>query len=208
MSLFRKLFGKSNSDSKPKVSIPTDRDYSSLPDFKYHPDPLSTGSIRKDDIKCECCGQVTGFIYTGPVYSIEEYDECICPWCIADGSAHKTLDASFTDEEGVGGGGMWDEVSDEIINEVAYRTPGFSGWQQEQWWTHCGDAAAFIGRAGKIELENFGIDAIKAIQYSTGLDDGPEWDHFFSALNKNGSPTAYMFRCNKCGKIGGYQDCD
>jgi len=24
-----------------------------------------------------------------------------------------------------------------VVEEVAYRTPGFSGWQQERWWTHC-----------------------------------------------------------------------
>ena len=65
-----------------------------------------------------------------------------------------------------------------MIEEVAYRTPGFSGWQQERWWTHCGDAGQFLGRAGRKELEAFGPEAITAIQDSTGLDAGPEWDRF------------------------------
>ena len=26
--------------------------------------------------------------------------------------------------------------------------------------------------------------------------------------NPHGSPTAYLFRCRKCGRLGGYQDCD
>jgi uncharacterized protein len=179
-----------------------------LPTFKYHPDPLATGMVVKSDTECACCGKPRGFIYTGPVYAVEEYDQCICPWCIADGSAHEKLEASFTDDAGIGGGGMWDEVPEEVIEEVAYRTPGFSGWQQEQWWTHCGDAAQFIGRAGKKELTALGPHAIAAIQESAGLSDGPEWDEFFSALDKEGSPTAYMFRCWKCGELGGYQDCD
>jgi len=174
-----------------------------LPVFKYHPDPLATGSIIESDVECVCCGQVRGYIYTGPVYAIEDYDECICPWCISDGSAHAKLGASFTDEESIG-----DEVPDTVIEEVAFRTPGFSGWQQEQWWTHCSDAAQFIGRAGQKELMALGPQAIAAIQDSTGLSDGPEWDKFFAALSKDSSPTAYVFRCTKCGALGGYQDCD
>ena len=99
-------------------------------------------------------------------------------------------------------------MPEEVIEEVACWTPGFSGWQQEQWWTHCGDAAQFIGRAGNKELTALGPQAIAAIQDSAGLSDGPEWEEFFAALDKEGSPTAYMFRCRKCGQLGGYQDCD
>ena len=179
-----------------------------LPKFKYHPDPISTGSIEESKQKCCCCGKARGYIYTGPVYAAEDYQDMICPWCIADGSAHENLDASFTDETGIGGGGSWDDVPEDVVEEVAYRTPGFSGWQQEQWWTHCGDAGQFIGRAGREELESFGPEAIAAIQDSAGLQEGPEWDRFFTALDKEGSPTAYIFRCSKCGKLGGYQDCD
>jgi hypothetical protein len=179
-----------------------------LPTFKYHPDPLATGSVAESDTECVCCGQVRGYIYTGPVYAIEEYYNCICPWCIADGSAYEKLDAMFTDDAGIGGYGEWDEVAEEVIEEVAQRTPGFSGWQQEQWWTHCGDAAQFLGRAGKKELTAFGPPAIAAIQESTGLPDGREWNEFFAALDKNGSPRFYLFRCRKCGQFGGYHDCD
>src|SRR4030042_2296179 len=132
-----------------------------LPSFKYHPDPIGTGNIVQSDVKCCCCGTARGYIYTGPVYAVKEYSRRICPWCIADGTAHKKLDAGFTDEDGIGGGGMWDIVPEEVIAEVAYRTPGFSGWQQEQWWTHCQDAGQFLGRAGRKELIEFGPEAIK-----------------------------------------------
>lgn len=179
-----------------------------FPTFNYHPDPIATESIIKSDITCVCCGKATGYIYVGPVYCEEDLIESLCPWCIADGSAHEKFEASFTDESGIGGYGEWDPVPNEVIEEVAYRTPGFSGWQQELWWTHCGDAATFIGRAGKAELVSLGKAAISAIRDSTGLPDGPEWHGLFDALNKDGSPTAYVFRCRKCGALGGYQDCD
>ena len=177
-----------------------------FPEFKYHPDPIATGYVIESDAKCECCEQGRGFIYTGAVYSEEELDDALCPWCIGDGSASEKFDATFTDEDGIGTDG--ESVSDEVIEEVSRRTPGFSGWQQERWWTHCGDAAAFIGRAGHDELLAMGPDAISVVQESTGLPDGKVWNGFFRALDKDGSPTAYLFRCIHCQKLGGYQDCD
>lgn len=178
-----------------------------LPTFRYHPDPVATGSVVPSDAECVCCGQVRGFIYVGPVYALDEYDEMICPWCIADGSAHEKLDASFTDEDGVGGG-EWDEVPNDVVEEVAYRTPGFKGWQQERWWTHCGDAAQFIGPAGHAEVAAHGPGAVSAMRESSGLPEGPEWQELFAGLERDGSPTAYLFRCVNCQQIGGYLDFD
>ncbi len=168
-----------------------------FPSFKYHPDPVATGNVEPSDHPCICCGQARGYIYVGPVFAFEDYQDRICPWCIADGSANAKLDANFTDEAGIGGYGDWDDVPADVIAAVAYRTPGFNGWQQEQWWTHCGDAAAFLGRKGSEELETLGADAVEAIKQSTGLE-GSDWDNFYRALHKDGSPTAYIFRCTHC----------
>ncbi|WP_454796813.1 CbrC family protein [Novosphingobium lindaniclasticum] len=176
-----------------------------LPTFRYHPDPIATGSIEPSKIRCVCCEQARGFIYTGPVYALDEYQDSICPWCIADGLANARLSTSFTDEPGIGGYGEWDAVSPDDVATIAYRTPGFNGWQQEQWWTHCGDAAAFLGRHGFRDLEALGADAIEAIKLNTGLQDD-EWHRFYVNLNKDGSPTAYLFRCMHCSLHGGYQD--
>jgi len=134
-------------------------------------------------------------------------EDCICPWCIADGSANAKFGASFTDDSGIGGYGEWESVPADVIATVAYRTPGFNGWQQEQWWTHCGDAAEFLGCTGFKELQSFGDTAIEAIRQNTGLE-GDEWENFLHALSKDGSPTAYIFKCRHCAALGGYQDCD
>jgi len=178
-----------------------------LPLFRYHPDPVATGSVVASSVVCACCGQARGYVYVGPVYALGDYQDRLCPWCIADGSAHTNLGATFTDEPGIGGYGDWDSVPDRVIDEVANRTPSFSAWQQEQWWTHCSDAGQFVGIAGKEELEALGLDAVAAIQKSAGLV-GIEWDSVFSILTKNGSPTSYIFRCTHCGTYGGYWDCD
>jgi uncharacterized protein len=178
----------------------------SLPKFDYHPDPVATGSVIPSNAVCDCCGQAHGFIYDGPVFTEEEV-KAICPWCIANGNAHKELGASFTDENGIGGYGEWEAVSKPVIEAIAYRTPGFTGWQQEQWWTHCGDAAEFLGRHGIVELEALGLEALTVIRESSGLE-GEELELLMSALDRDGSPRAYMFRCRKCGRLGGYWDCD
>jgi len=179
-----------------------------LPFFKYHPHPLATGSIQLSDIACVVCGQARGYVYTGPVYAVGEYAHCICPWCIADGTAHEKLKAEFTDFAGIGDcDGCGNLVSEAISEEIAYRTPGFSDWQQERWFTHCDDAAAFLGAVGYEELMTMEPAAVEAIRQESGLED-EEWEDFFESLKRNGSPTAYLFRCLHCGAYGGYQDVD
>lgn len=177
-----------------------------LPSFRFHADPLGTGSVEESTNVCVCCKRARGFVYVGPVYSEEEYSECICPWCIADGSAHEKLGATFQDDVQIGGG-EWDPVPQASVDEIAYRTPGFSGWQQERWWSHCQEAGCFIGRAGHKELLAAGERAIAAIRESTGITSDLEWEEFFKDLDKHSGPTAYLFRCLRCGAIGGYQDC-
>lgn len=180
-----------------------------LPIFKYHPDPIATGNIMKSDIKCECCGRKRGYIYTGPVFGIGNDNILICPWCIANGKAHQSLGVIFIEEEkGVGGYGIWENVSKDVIHEIAYRTPSFDSFQHNQWWTHCGDAAKYLGCVGHDELELYGAETIETIRKSIGFEEGPEWDDVFSELDKDSAPVAYLFQCIKCGKVGGYMEFD
>ena len=177
-----------------------------LPQFKYHPDPLKTGSIVPSDERCEVCEQARGFLYEGGIYTEEEI-EAVCPWCIADGSAHEKFDIEFIDQGAVGGDD-WDEVSPEIAEEVAFCTPGFSSWQEERWFTHCGDAGEFLGPMGKKELQQAGPEAIEAIRLESGYDE-EEWADYFKSMHlKRGPATAYLFKCRHCGKLGGYSDCN
>jgi uncharacterized protein len=177
-----------------------------LPIFKYHQDPIRSGVIEQSDTTCICCGLARGYIYTGAVYGEHDIDERLCPWCIADGNAQKKFDASYTDLDGIGGYGTWEPVSKSVIDEVGYRTPSFTAWQQEQWWTHCGDAAQFIDYAGREELEGYGVECIDRVKKSAQVDP-EQWDHIFQGLNKEGNVIAYVFRCLKCGAYGGYWDC-
>ena len=120
-----------------------------------------------------------------------------------------TLALEFHDRAAVPGSSFPDapEVSPEIVTEVCTRTPGFTAWQHEDWFTCCGDAAAFLVPAGREELESRWPDAIPALQASSDLNED-EWDETFEGLERDGSPTAYVFRCLHCGNYGAYLDSD
>lgn len=176
-----------------------------LPRFKYHPDPVATGSVVVSVETCQVCGQARGFIYAGALYSAQDAER-VCSWCIADGNAHARLGAEFTDAAAVGGHGKWEAVPAEVVREVAERTPGFSSWQGERWFTHCGDAAAFLGPMGRAELEALGAEAVAVVRAESGYDER-EWASYLASLDREHGPTAYLFRCLHCGALGGYSDC-
>jgi len=156
-----------------------------LPTFRYHPDPVASGSFERSPGRCPYCGLERTYVYIGPVYAIEEPDPP-CPACIADGSFAARFDAEFTDPDPLDG------LDADIIDEITRRTPGFSGWQQEQWMLHCGDAAAFIGPVGFDELQDH-PQALASLRSQEGSDD------WLPALSRDGSPTGYLFRCRHCG---------
>ncbi|MFB6769973.1 CbrC family protein [Streptomyces sp. NPDC056337] len=49
-----------------------------LPFFRYHPDPLASGSIRASAESCACCGRSTGWIYTATFYSAQKVSGRFC----------------------------------------------------------------------------------------------------------------------------------
>ena len=153
-----------------------------------------------------CCERGRGYVYVGPVYAEDDLDEAVCPWCIASGLAFKKFDAQFADAVSVGGG-IWPEISDEIIAEVTNRTPGFSTMQQERWAACCNDAAAYVGMAGHAELTEKYPDAIEDIQRDATAS-GANWEQLFAELDVNGSAVAYVFQCLHCKRHTGYVDRD
>lgn len=173
-----------------------------LPIFKYHPDPIATGAIEKTKASCECCGKSRGFRATSTIYSIHEV-ETICPWCIADGSAAKTFDGSFSDSHPL----LSDEIDKEIVKEVCERTPSFISWQQERWLSHCNDACEFHGDAEKsdlVDLQNKNLDQFLANEYITAK----VWSIILQSYDKGGDTAIYKFKCRVCGENQFYADCN
>ena len=177
-----------------------------LPVFRYHPDPVGTGSLIASSQDCDACGQARGYVYDGPVYA-EDDQWTFCPWCIADGNAADMHDAGFTEAQDWGDG-----IPADVVAEVTRRTPGFSAWQPERWLTHHGDAAAFLGACGIQELRKHGDGAIEAVRRFAAAEgdiaEGPGRDAYLESLDAAGGPTAYLFRCLRCEEFLAYCDDD
>lgn len=164
-----------------------------LPFFRYHPNPLETKAFQhsSEDMVCNCCGKTTHVYYDSPFYSVEEIN-CLCPECISSGEAARKFDGAFQDETYLEKG-----VHDlPKLDELIHRTPGYSGWQQEYWRTHCGDFCAFIGYVGVRELRALGLlDEV--------LDD-PTWNNQDKEMILNsvngGHIQCYLFKCLHCGR--------
>ena len=175
-----------------------------LPSFRYHPDPILSGSIVEAGNTCRACGEKRGYIYAGPVYSEEDLDDALCPWCIADGTAHRLFDATFTDESGIDEG-----VPEDAIREIAERTPGFNTWQSEQWFGCCDDAMAFVEPAGIAEIRarypSLEGTILGNIIYDLGISGGAA-TRGLQSLNRDTGPTAFIFKCLHCESQRTYVD--
>lgn len=174
---------------------------SALPKFKYHPDPLKTGSIELKETDCPVCGKHSDYCYIGPLYS-REIIEGICPNCIADGSAAKKYNGEFT----CGCGGV---DNNEYHDELIHRTPGFYSVQEGHWMSHCGDYCEFIAKIGQVS--NIGINEFlkniipEDIEEITGIL-GVKKEELEEFMEKHGDVEGYLFKCLKCGKMRIYID--
>ncbi|MCX4614679.1 CbrC family protein [Streptomyces mirabilis] len=173
---------------------------SDLPAFRYHPDPLASGSIRESAETCVCCNRAMGWIYTATFYTSQEVSGRFCPWCIADGSAAERFAGEFMDSYGLDG------VNEEILHEVTRRTPGFHAWQDPHWLVHCHDAAAFIGEVGYSELaaRPESLDQLRQDLRMDGWHDPAQIEQFLTHLGEGA--TAMLFRCTACGTHLAYAD--
>lgn len=179
----------------------------SLPLFRYHPDPFATRSASLSDAACSCCGQVRGHTYTAGVYCLGPRPDHLCLWCIADGSAHVKYNATFNDDDPL----LREQkvpIPRHTIDEVTKRTPGFVSWQDGRWWTHCGDAGAFVG---SFDLDYYTASdeaSLPDLRKKAPLDDD-EWKIMLESWRSGRELVAiYLFRCLHCGLTGGYHDTD
>ena len=165
----------------------------SLPEFKYNPNAEKLGIIKREKTICPVCNEERDAVYTGPFYSTEEVDG-ICPWCIKDGNAAKKYEGEFQDAASC------DSVDKkEYLIELTTRTPGYSGWQQERWLSHCGDFCALKNYVGWSEIKHLSDelnDDLSIIKAEYGLTQ----KELESSLQNNGSMQGYLFQCIHCSK--------
>ena len=93
---------------------------------------------------------------------------------------------------------MQTELSDEIIDEITNRTPGFSSWQEECWLTHCDDGCAFLGSPSEDILNNLSHAEKQAVAIYFG--DDLDWlEQTLKHYPDETDTVIYHFRCLTCG---------
>lgn len=86
--------------------------------FRYNPHAYKNGSIITVPGVCDCCGRKTKHRVFS-IYTPDKEQRCICPKCVADGSAAERFSAIFvSDAEG----GI-DDITK--TDELFRRTPGY-----------------------------------------------------------------------------------
>ena len=168
----------------------------SIPVFRYHPDPASTGMVVASDVVCVCCDRARGYIYVGAVYSEDDLHDLLCPWCINDGSAAAKLDASFADSHSLYKAGL----SETIISEVSLRTPAYIAWQTESWLSHCNDACEFHGHASVTDVSNASPET-KQHWMSHYQQDDKSWLWATDGYLPKGDSSLYKFICRHCRQV-------
>jgi uncharacterized protein CbrC (UPF0167 family) len=166
-----------------------------LPKFRYHSDPVATGSVVARSITCICCGEPRPFAYVGPTYGVDEVPQnSLCPWCIADGSAAGRLKITFTDTA------THPQLAARKLSLLTTRTPGYVAWQQDEWCYHCNDACDYRGRVGAAELTAFSSRATLAVRaaLSDVASNDTELDGLLRSLDVDGDLAVHLFRCLGC----------
>ena len=131
-------------------------------------------------------------------------EDAICPWCIADGSAHTKWDMTFVDSEAFS-----EDVSEAMRKEIEERTPGFNTWQSERWPSCCGEPAAFVTPAGFKEIREqyprLEGPLMMFIVHELGISGGAA-KKTLESLHRDQSPTAFVFKCLHCDNFPVYVD--
>lgn len=175
------------------------------PFFRYHPDPVATGSVEPSEALCDVCGALAGLRYSGPVYGRQV--GVVCLRCIGSGAAADALGlgdgpADFADAVGVPA-----DVPLAVVEEITRRTPGFDAWQDPRWLYHCADGAAYLGRIGWEQVQDDGeaLESLRAETRDLGFDDEltEEW---LTRMSPDGDITGHLFQCLHCGAHVAYSD--
>ncbi|HTX00403.1 MAG TPA: CbrC family protein, partial [Acidimicrobiales bacterium] len=132
-----------------------------------------------------------------------EHFEPLCPWCVADGSAASRFRAQFTDV----GDGAPEDVPQPVLEQLTRRTPGYTAWQSERWLFHCGDACAYLGAvdAEQLAAHPEALEMVRDAQREFEWSEA-DIDDYVASLGEDSSPSAYLFRCLRCGTYQAYSD--
>ena len=169
-----------------------------LPHFRFHPDPLQSGCITDADLVCGVCDRARGYIYAGNCYVEEEFEGDVCPWCIADGSAHRRFGMTFHEFTLKPGTDL------AIVDEIEERTPGLASFHPVEWPWCCGLPMAYLEPAGHEQIVARHATLATTLVPQLATDHGISREQaqaLFDSLQRDESPCAHVFRCLTCATL-------
>lgn len=173
-----------------------------LPQFKYHPDPLKTGSVVESEEICECCNKPRGYVYSGSMYT-RNRPNSICPWCISNGDAHRMFQIEFASLMPA----VIDpkkpveiQCSSEAFDELLHKTPGFSSYQEIEWPNHCEDFCEYHGIAKVADLRRISAEEKNRIFETSWIDDS-ELNDCLESKDTEELHHFIKFVCRSCGEV-------
>lgn len=166
-----------------------------FPLFRFHPDPIQSGSVIPSGATCCVCHEARGHIYAGPIYGECDEIEALCPWCIADGSAHQRYEVTFHEADLAG------DPPPEVREEIDERTPGFATFNPIEWPACCQSPMAYLEPVGiaEIRARHYTLEGglMGRIVHELGLSGGAA-NRFLESFRRDTSPTVHVFHCLQC----------
>lgn len=146
----------------------------SQPKFTYCPNPIACRVVERSHSHCSCCGLSTEFVYTGSIDGeLSDAVEVLCPDCIASGLAASKYQIVFNTPDCL----QSNKLPQTVIDEVVYRTPSYSSWQQQKWLCHCEDACEFHGDLSLEEAGQPDWTAVAELLQTTPEKARITWPH-------------------------------
>lgn len=206
--LHLKVLKESNPYLLKDIDYPDD-----YPVFKYFPNPIRTKSMVKSTAPCECCGKSKEYSYVaGMEYNpeIEVEVRNLCLDCIANGAATKKFNSAFTSYSSIANR----KADKKITEEIMYRTPSFTTWQEKEWLSHCKTPCIYIGQVYIGDLLKMGIykqvrtELAKTFYYQNMPMTVSQIDELLINMVEGSSLEGHLFRCTQCGRYKLYTDLD
>lgn len=170
---------------------------SGLPRFTYFTEGASKKifSINRRKKHCQICGKISEYLYDGPIYSENEL-KTVCPYCIENGEASKVANCLFNDPT------CGDNISEEDINIIKYKTPSVNTWNDLEWRFCCDKPSIFIGLLNWHEVKKLGLEEIVTKLIKDEKEFVEIFDSFSDIIDNINEEEIGLcvYRCPKCGK--------
>jgi len=133
-----------------------------------------------------------------------------CLNCVASGEAAQKFKIAFTQRCEIA-----NRTTDKAATEeIMYRTPSFSTWQDREWLSHCKMPCAYIGQVYIGDLLKLGIykqvrtELAKTFYYKNMPMTIAEIDDMLIQMTEDSSLCGQLFQCVVCGKYKLHTDLD